>query len=75
MNGEHFSLLIEISPIRSKKKKTSWLLRSIWLMVIQSKKVVKGTMFPLVIFLPMPKKKKLNYTHSIVSALKYFYRE
>lgn len=70
MNGEHFSLLIEISPIRSKK--TSWLLRSIWLMVIQSKKVVKGTMFPLVI-LPMPK--KLNYTHSIVSALKYFYRE
>ena len=48
MNGEHFSLLIEISPIRSEK--TSWLLRSIWLMVIQSKKVVKGTMFPLVIF-------------------------
>ncbi|WP_250649843.1 MULTISPECIES: adhesin biosynthesis transcription regulatory family protein [Enterobacteriaceae] len=27
MNGEHFSLLIEISPIRSKK--TSWLLKSI----------------------------------------------
>lgn len=27
MNGEHFSLLIEISPIRSKKP--SWILRSI----------------------------------------------
>ena len=48
MNGEHFSLLIEISPIRSKKN--IMVLRSIWLMVIQSKKVVKGTMFPLVIF-------------------------
>ncbi|STF37544.1 adhesin biosynthesis transcription regulatory PapB family protein [Escherichia coli] len=41
-------------------------------MVIQSKKVVKGTISISYFCLCL---KKLNYTHSIVSALKYFYRE
>ena len=47
MNGEHFSLLIEISPIRSKK---NIMALKEYLVDGYSKKVVKGTMFPLVIF-------------------------
>lgn len=48
VNDEHFSLLIEISPIRSEKQ--LWLLENIWLMVTQNKKAVTEIMYPIVIF-------------------------
>mgnify|MGYP002236712580 CR=1 FL=1 len=48
MNGEHFSLLIEISPIRSKKNIMA--LKEYLVDGYSKQEVVKGTMFPLVIF-------------------------
>ena len=70
VNDEHFSLLIEISPIRSEK--TIVALRE-YLVYGYSKQEscdrnnVSNSYFCLCL-------KKLNYTHGIVSALKCFYQ-
>nr|MDK7289835.1 PapB/FocB family fimbrial expression transcriptional regulator [Escherichia coli] len=71
MYGEHFSLLIEISPIRSKKNIMAlkeYLVDGYSKQESCERNNVSISYFCLCL-------KKLNYTHSIVSALKYFYRE
>ncbi|HAL6960951.1 TPA: transcriptional regulator [Escherichia coli] len=71
VNDEHFSLLIEISPIRSKKNIMAlkeYLVDGYSKQESCERNNVSISYFCLCL-------KKLNYTHSIVSALKYFYRE